>query len=74
MNLIYVLVFLIAIHVFWLSLVVDVDRKVLVTFVIIFVSMAIYMIYPDLFKVGLMINVVFAIAGLVSIYYLKEGN
>lgn len=71
---VYLLLFLIALHVFWLSVVVDVNKKVLITGYSIIISIIIYILCPILWKTGLMIQGIFYLAGLLSIYYIKEDK
>lgn len=71
---IYLLLFLITVHVFWLSVVVEVNRKVLITGYSIIVSIIIYILCPNLWKVGLMVQGIFYLAGILSIYYIKEDK
>lgn len=70
----YLVIFLLAIHLYWLSIVVDVDRKVLSTGFIILTSISVYAICPSLLKLGLIIQFIFYLAAIISIYYIKSGD
>jgi hypothetical protein len=68
---IYLILLLLASHVFWFAFIVDVDRRVIATVIILVISMIIYMVSPNLIRCGALIQVVFYIGALISIYYIK---
>jgi energy-converting hydrogenase Eha subunit B len=69
---VYLILFLIAMHLFWLGVVLDADKKVVCTLIVLAISVIVYIAKHDLLWLGIMIQSVFYVGALISIKLIKS--